>query len=263
MYTTHLLKSLAAAGLVLGAFNVQAEPRFYDPTNAASPSGKTTGYELQRTIGCPGRELLGQPCPAVDSDKDGVYDDRDKCPGTPAGRKVNADGCEFDRDGDGIVDGDDACPDVPAKTANGCPPPPPAPAPAPVVTPAPAPAPAPVPAPAAAIVPLVLHGVTFDNDQAVLRPDATAVLDRAVLVLQQWGDVKVEVAGHADSRSTDEYNMGLSQRRAEAVRDYLVAKGIAADRLSAQGYGESRPIASNETEEGRAQNRRVELVPQR
>ncbi|MBN8759051.1 MAG: hypothetical protein BGO61_10930 [Thiobacillus sp. 65-69] len=258
MHMTPFLKSLAAAGLMLGAFNVQAESRFYDPANSASPTGKTVGYELYRTIGCPGRELLATPCKPTDSDGDGVYDDRDKCPGTPAGRKVNADGCEIDSDGDGIVDGADACPDVPAKTANGCP----APAPAPVVMPAPAPAP--VAAPSAFVPPpLVLGGVTFDNDQATLRPGATVVLDQAVAVLQQWGNVKVEVAGHTDSLSDDAHNMKLSQRRAETVRDYLVSRGIAADRLTAQGYGESRPVADNATEAGRAQNRRVELVPQR
>ena len=81
--------------------------------------------------------------------------------------------------------------------------------------------------------------------------------------LKDWGDVKVEVAGHTDSVGTEEYNMGLSLRRAEAVRQYLVGKGIAADRLIVRGYGESRPVADNATAEGRFQNRRVELVPQK
>jgi len=271
----------------LGTLNAQADVgRFYDPSNAASPTGKTIGYELVRTIGCPGREQLGVPCQVPDSDADGVYDEADKCPATPAGRKVNvdgcepdgdgdgvadavdkcpttpagrkvnADGCELDSDGDGVVDGVDACPTVPAQTADGCPPPAPVAAPAPVVVP--------VAVPAAALpATLVLTGVTFDNDQATLRPDAIAILDRAAVTLQQWGNIKVEVAGYTDSWSDDDHNLKLSQSRAEAVRDYLIAKGVAADRLSARGYGESHPIADNATEMGRAQNRRVELVPLR
>ena len=73
--------------------------------------------------------------------------------------------------------------------------------------------------------------------------------------------MKVEVAGHTDSIGTDEYNQGLSLRRAEAVRNYLVDKGIAADRLSIKGYGESQPVADNATADGRFMNRRVELIP--
>ena len=108
---------------------------------------------------------------------------------------------------------------------------------------------------------MVLEGVNFDNDKAVLRQEDMAVLDQAAATLKEWGEVKVEVAGHTDNRSSDAYNMKLSQRRAEAVRDYLISKGVAADRLSAKGYGESRPIADNVTEQGRFKNRRVELVP--
>jgi outer membrane protein OmpA-like peptidoglycan-associated protein len=105
--------------------------------------------------------------------------------------------------------------------------------------------------------------VNFDNDMAVLRPEASAILDQAAESLKAWGDVKVEVAGHTDSRSSDAYNMTLSQNRANAVREYLVGKGIAAERLTAKGYGESQPVADNDTEEGRFKNRRVELIPQK
>lgn len=230
---------------------------FYDPSNAASPSGKTIGYELFRTIGCPGRALLDKPCDVpkeADSDGDGVVDSKDKCPGTPAGRTVNADGCELDSDGDGIVDGDDKCPTVYAKTADGCPEAAPA-APA-ALAPAAAPAPAPTPK-------LVLDDVNFDYDKATLRPEAHAKLDEAAASLQAWGEGKVEVAGHTDSRGSEAYNMGLSLRRAEAVRTYLIDKGIPADRLVTKGYGESQPVADNATKEGRYQNRRVELQPQK
>jgi outer membrane protein OmpA-like peptidoglycan-associated protein len=108
---------------------------------------------------------------------------------------------------------------------------------------------------------LVLSGVNFDFDKATLRPEDIAIIDRDVSSLDKWGNVNIEIAGHTDSRGSDEYNMDLSQQRAEAVRHYLVSKGIAADRLSSKGYGESQPVADNAMDEGRFQNRRVELVP--
>jgi OOP family OmpA-OmpF porin len=220
-----------------------------------------------------GAKVDTQGCP-IDSDGDGVFDGLDKCPDTPAGVKVNAggcprdgdgdgvpdyqdkcptvpapgtaDGCPPDRDGDGIVDAHDACPDVAAPgTVGGCPPKAAEPA-------------------ASAVIDrkLTLEGVNFDNDSARLRAESHAILDQAVETLKDWGDAKVEVAGHTDSVSSDAYNLNLSQRRAETVRAYLIDKGIAADRLSAKGYGESRPVADNGTEEGRFKNRRVELIPQ-
>ena len=225
MRTTPFLFGLVGATLVsAGVVTAHAaEAPFYNPTNAASPTGYTIGYELFRTIGCPGRELLGTPCPV-----------------TPPPAPVAA-----------------------------------VPEPEPVVgslapaAPAGPLAAAPEPAPLAAVtepVPvatLVLEGVNFDFDKAVIRPQDYAKLDQDVDALKAWGDVDVEVAGHTCSIGTEEYNLGLSQRRAEAVRNYLVSKGVSADRLTARGYGESRPVASNATREGRAQNRRVELVRQK
>ena len=105
-----------------------------------------------------------------------------------------------------------------------------------------------------------LDGVYFDFDEATLKPEGMAVLNGAAALLQKHERVVVEVAGHTDSKGSDEYNQGLSERRANSVKDYLVRKGVKASRLSARGYGESRPVASNDTEEGRAENRRVELV---
>lgn len=104
--------------------------------------------------------------------------------------------------------------------------------------------------------------MNFDNGSARLRPEFIAILDNAAATLKEWGEIKVEVAGHTDSACTDKYNLGLSQRRAEAVRDYLIRQGVAADRLTAKGYGESMPVADNKTAEGRYRNRRVELIPQ-
>jgi outer membrane protein OmpA-like peptidoglycan-associated protein len=244
MRTPLVLSLLSVSLMSIGAFNAQAaDAKFYDPTNVGSKTGDTVGYELYRTIGCPGRALLDAPCPKPkDSDGDGVIDSKDKCPATPAGRKVNADGCELDGDGDGVVDGSDKCPTVFAKTADGCPPPP-----------------APVAAPPKK---LVLEGVNFDNDQATLRPEASAELDKSAATLKEWGEAKVEIGGYTDSNGTEEHNMKLSQSRAEAVRDYLIGKGIAAGRLTAKGYGEANPVGDNATDAGRAQNRRVELVPQ-
>ncbi|MFZ3175979.1 MAG: OmpA family protein, partial [Thiobacillus sp.] len=146
------------------------------------------------------------------------------------------------------------------------------PAPAPAPTPEPAyvaPAPAPVPAPAyvapepAAPQKLVLEGVNFDFDKATLRQEDMGNLDNDVATLKAWGDVDIEVAGHTDSMGSDAYNMKLSRQRAAAVRNFLISRGVAADRLTAKGYGESQPVADNATEDGRFKNRRVELVPQK
>lgn len=226
--TTSSLTILAATLMFSGLASAQvATGQFYDPSNAASPTGYTIGHELYRTIGCPGRELLGVPCQVLDSDGDGVPDYKDKCPGTPSGTKVDADGC---------------------------------PLPVPVAQPAPAPA---ALAPAVAPAMTVLAGANFDFDQSYIRPEDFGTLDKDVATLKEWGDVKVEIAGHTDSVGTDEYNMGLSLRRAESVRNYLVDKGVAADRLTVRGYGESQPVADNATDEGRFKNRRVELIPQK
>jgi outer membrane protein OmpA-like peptidoglycan-associated protein len=93
-----------------------------------------------------------------------------------------------------------------------------------------------------------------------LTPEAMAILDKAVGLLDKQEKVVVEVAGHTDSVGTEEYNQKLSERRAIAVKDYLESKGITATRLSAVGYGEAQPVASNDTDAGRALNRRVELI---
>jgi OOP family OmpA-OmpF porin len=105
-----------------------------------------------------------------------------------------------------------------------------------------------------------LDGVHFDFDKATLTPIARGILDQAAALLDKNERVVVQVAGHTDSVGTDAYNQGLSVRRANSVKDYLVSKGVKATRLTAKGYGESQPVASNDTEAGRAENRRVELI---
>jgi outer membrane protein OmpA-like peptidoglycan-associated protein len=132
-------------------------------------------------------------------------------------------------------------------------PPPPAPPPPPAVAEAPPPAPA-------VTKKLILRGVNFDFDKATLRPDAIPILDEAARTLKTESSLLVSVEGHTDSRGTDEYNQALSVRRATTVRNYLSEHGVDAGRLTVVGHGESRPVASNDTDDGRAQNRRVELL---
>jgi len=124
-----------------------------------------------------------------------------------------------------------------------------------------APPPPPPPAPVAKKK-LVLRGVNFDFDKATLQPAGVPILQEAAKILNDNPGVSVEVQGYTDSIGTDAYNLRLSQRRANTVKNFLVKQGVSSSRLTTKGYGESNPVASNETAEGRAQNRRVELVPQ-
>lgn len=176
-----------------------------------------------------------EPARDADSDGDGVPDSRDRCPNTPRGVEVDQYGCPTDSDGDGVPNARDKCPDTrPGAVVDldGC--------------------------EVEAVI--ELPNVYFDFDESTIRPRGKEVLDDAAELLQNNERVVVEVAGHTDSIGTDAYNQDLSQRRADSVKDYLVSQGVNASRLETQGYGESRPIATNETDEGRQQNRRVELV---
>ncbi|MEO8443604.1 MAG: OmpA family protein [Gammaproteobacteria bacterium] len=137
-----------------------------------------------------------------------------------------------DSDNDGVVDGRDQCPGTPAgATVNsvGC------------------------------EEELVLRGVNFSTNSATLTPQDTLILDSIVEILAQRPNFNVEVRGHTDDVGSDADNQRLSQRRAEAVRGYLIDKGIPADKLTAVGKGEADPVAPNDTADGRAQNRRVTL----
>jgi OOP family OmpA-OmpF porin len=170
------------------------------------------------------------PAPA-DSDGDGVTDDKDRCPGTAAGAAVDETGCELDTDGDGVVDRLDKCPNTPKGVkvdANGC------------------------------GLTLTLE-VQFDNNSATLRPESETYLDQVAAKLAELATVTGVIEGHTDSNGSAEYNQDLSERRAKSVREYLVSKGVAGSRLTAQGFGETQPLADNTTAEGRAQNRRVVL----
>ena len=148
----------------------------------------------------------------------------------------------------------------PEKLENGkcvAPPPPPAPAPAPVAEPAPAPAPAPVPTSEKVSY---SADAFFDFDKAVLKPAGKKSLDDLVSKLSDMNLEVIIAVGHTDSIGTDAYNQKLSIRRAEAVKAYLKGKGVSDQRVATTGLGKAHPVASNDTPDGRQQNRRVELV---
>jgi outer membrane protein OmpA-like peptidoglycan-associated protein len=107
---------------------------------------------------------------------------------------------------------------------------------------------------------LILYDILFDYDKATLQQSSDKQLQHIVTLMLENPELRMEVQGHTDSQGGDEYNLGLSQRRAETVVAYLNLFGISEDRIYAKGYGESEPVETNETEEGRAKNRRVELV---
>jgi OOP family OmpA-OmpF porin len=108
--------------------------------------------------------------------------------------------------------------------------------------------------------PIVFEDVHFDFDRSTLRPEAIQILDRAVMTLQGSPTLTVTIEGHTDSVGTAEYNLSLGERRANAVRDYLLGRGIAAGRMRTVSYGEERPAADNGTDAGRAMNRRAHIV---
>jgi len=105
-----------------------------------------------------------------------------------------------------------------------------------------------------------IKGINFATGSAKIRSSSFKVLDRAVKVLEEFTELRLRIEGHTDSTGSADINRTLSQQRAEAVRDYMIGKGIAADRLEAAGYGPDRPIADNETAKGRAENRRTEFT---
>ena len=206
-----------------------------------------------------------------DADGDGVIDATDQCPNTPLGERVNAAGCALDSDGDGVADALDQCANTPAGTAVdnrgcslskdtdgdgvmdpadkcpgtvvgervdaiGCP----------------------------VLFPerqrrIVLEGVNFETASANLTDQSFVTLNRVAASLAAHPELQVEVAGYTDSRGSDRYNQRLSQSRAEAVRQYLIQRGVAPERLSARGFGESNAIDTNATTNGQGRNRRVEL----
>jgi len=176
-------------------------------------------------------------CPDPDNDGDGVLDVEDNCPNEagPASHQ----GCPIvDSDGDGVLDPDDRCPHTPMGVKidrYGC------------------------PTAAKVVGKMVLEGVNFASGKVKFAPGSEAKLDELYESLKAYPDLKIEIQGYTDSRGSESANKALSWKRAGAVMDYLIKKGILPYRLKAIGYGEANPIASNKTRSGRAQNRRIEI----
>ncbi len=179
-------------------------------------------------------------CP-VDTDGDGVPDYLDECPNTPAeaAGHVDAKGCELDTDGDGVPDYLDMCPEIAgAKDNKGCPA---------------------MKKETTSILKKAMQGIQFETGKAVIKKASYGILDKVADVFLENPTYYAEVQGHTDNVGKPELNKKLSQARAESVRDYLIKKGVEAGRLTAMGYGDEKPIASNKTAAGRTQNRRVEF----
>ncbi len=177
-------------------------------------------------------------CP-VDSDNDGVADYLDKCPDTPAKVKVDADGCPLDTDKDGIPDYQDKCPTIPGTVANkGCP----------EMTKV-----------EKEQVINIAKAIYFETGKDIIRKISEPKLDELIPILNKYPMMKIKIEGNTDNVGSDAKNLILSQQRADAVQKYLTNKGIAADRITAIGNGENKPVADNKTAAGRAENRRVDL----
>ncbi len=188
-------------------------------------------------------------CPDEDNDGDGIPDESDRCPmeAEDVDGIEDIDGCpETDADSDGIADADDKCP-LEAETVNGeqdddgCP-----------------------DQRGIAVVTSTAIEITdmifFDVNKARIKSRSYDILDAVAAVLKDHSHLNVEIQGHTDDQGKDEFNLDLSQRRAEAVRDYLIGKGIDGARLVAKGYGETVPEVEGDSEDARSKNRRVEFV---
>ncbi len=179
--------------------------------------------------------VSGQGCP--DSDGDGVNDILDECPSIPGPSEF--DGCP-DSDGDGIADKFDDCPSTYGlKSNNGCPE---------------------IAKEDQEILDFAMRAVQFDSGSDNLKAESYNILDQVAQVMQNYPDFNLEVAGHTDSRGEANLNQRLSERRAKACYEYLLSRGLTQDRMTYAGYGESKPIATNDTPQGRSLNRRTEFT---
>ena len=193
---------------------------------------------IDKDDACPNTPGLVALAGCPDADGDGVADQNDECPNTP-GPAENS-GCPWpDRDGDGIADKDDLCPDLVGTVANnGCP----------EVT--------------EAVRQTLLDyakTILFDTGKATIKPASAEVLNNIAAILADYPNVKFRIEGHTDSSGSDALNKRLSEERAASVMNYLIEKGIPSELMTAEGYGEERPIADNKTSQGRRTNRRVEI----
>jgi OOP family OmpA-OmpF porin len=186
----------------------------------------------------PAQPAVPPPSQPMDSDNDGVNDNADQCPNTPSGTQVGSDGCPTDADNDGVPNAEDQCPHTPQGVEvnyQGC----------------------------EVLKKRQLNSLHFAFDSSKLSSEDMRYLDtekdKINQALQKHPRAAVEIAGYTDSIGTRKYNKGLSQRRTDSVRDYLVQHGVEPDQITSHGYGESDPVASNDTKAGRAKNRRVEV----
>jgi outer membrane protein OmpA-like peptidoglycan-associated protein len=180
--------------------------------------------------------LANKGCP--DTDNDGLFDNVDKCP-TVYGSKEN-DGCPWpDTDGDGLYDKDDACPTIPGPIENrGCPK---------------------IAKEEQEILNTAFENLEFQSGKAIILATSFKSLDDLAALLIKKPEWKLQIAGHTDNKGDAKKNMTLSKNRAEAVKKYLASKGVDAARLKPEWYGQTKPIATNVTPEGRQKNRRVEM----
>jgi outer membrane protein OmpA-like peptidoglycan-associated protein len=253
------LRLIASIGgwLPLGEFSPQEAPRRrYKPPDVEMHDKDTDGDGYPDDIDqCPTEKEDGKKpdpddgCPAPkDRDGDGIPDDVDKCPNDPEDKDgiMDDDGCpEKDADNDGIPDTEDACPLVPGvknkdPKKNGC------------------------KEEHTKIVETssgiqLLEPIQFDTGRATIKPGSYPILDEVVDALKSRGTVRMGVYGHTDSRGAAQMNRNLSKERARAVVNYLVSHGIDRGRLESDGFGPDKPIDTNDTEEGRSKNRRVEF----
>lgn len=179
-------------------------------------------------------------CP-LDTDRDGVVDYLDQCPNTPVAARnhVDENGCNLDTDGDGVPDYEDLCPTLAGElSTSGCPE---------------------VKREVRTLLNKAMQGIQFENGKATIKKSSYAIMDQLAKLFIENPTYIIEVQGHTDNVGNYQYNLSLSEKRAQAVREYLVKKGVQANRITAHGYGPDRPIASNETNTGRSQNRRVEF----
>ncbi|MBA2421728.1 MAG: OmpA family protein [Chitinophagales bacterium] len=178
-------------------------------------------------------------CPYPDSDNDGVRDLDDKCPNVPG--PISNDGCPLDdKDGDGIPDKDDKCPNTPGiPELNGCPK---------------------LEEKEEAILKVAFENLEFETGKDIIRTTSNTSLNDLANLLISKPSYGLRIAGHTDNVGSDASNMTLSKKRATAVKTYLVTKGVPAEKLVVEYYGETRPIADNKTAEGRQTNRRVEMT---